>query len=71
MLIQRLLTPTAKQFIRPKSPLEKKMVLTNAQTTAFFENRTQMVIPRATVMQLFNEGIATVSDLVKFDRRSL
>ena len=47
------------------------MVLTNAQTTAFFENGTQMAIPHAKVMQLFNEGIATVSDLVEVDKISL
>ena len=47
------------------------MVLTNAQTTAFFENGTQMAIPRASVMQLSNEEIATVSDLVEFERSSL
>ena len=47
------------------------MVLTNAQTTAFFENGTQMAIPHATVMQLSNERIAAVNDLVEFDRSSL
>ena len=47
------------------------MVLMNAQTTAFFENGTQMAIPHATVMQLSNKAISTISDLVEFDRSSL
>jgi predicted DNA-binding protein (UPF0251 family) len=40
------------------------MVLTNAHTTAFFEAAAQMGIPRATVVQLVNEGISTVHDLL-------
>ena len=44
------------------------MVVTNAQTAEFLEKRMQIAIPHATVMQLFNEGIATVSDLVKFEK---
>ena len=47
------------------------MVLTNAQTTAFFENAAQMAIPHATVVELQHEGIVTVSDLVDFDKESL
>jgi hypothetical protein len=47
------------------------MVLTNAHTTAFFEAAAQMGIPRATVVQLVNEGISTVDDLSEFDRDSL
>ena len=47
------------------------MVLTNAQTTAFFENANQMAIPHATVMQLRNEGITAVDDLEEFDADSL
>ena len=47
------------------------MVLTVAQTTAFFENANQMAIPHATVMQLHNEGITAVDDLAEFDSDSL
>jgi hypothetical protein len=47
------------------------MVLTHAHTTAFFEAAAQMGIPRATVVQLVNEGISTVDDLSEFDRNSL
>ena len=47
------------------------MVLTNAQNSALFENGTQMAIPHATIMHLFNKGIANVSDLVEFDKISL
>ena len=35
------------------------MVLTGAQTTAFFEGADQMAIPNATVLQLVAEGIET------------
>jgi hypothetical protein len=47
------------------------MVLTVAQTTAFFEAGDQMSIPNATVMQLQNEGISTVDDLIDFDKDTL
>ena len=43
------------------------MVLTAAQTTAFFEDAAQMAIPHATVVQLQTEGITTVDDLEDFD----
>ena len=43
------------------------MVLTAAQTTAFFEDAAQMAIPHATVVQLQTEGIMTVDDLEDFD----
>ena len=39
------------------------MVLTAAQTTAFFEGADQMGIPHDTVVQLQTEGITTVDDL--------
>ena len=42
------------------------MVLTNAQTTAFFEQQDQMGIPHQTVTQLVNEGISRVEDLKEF-----
>jgi hypothetical protein len=47
------------------------MVLTAAQTTAFFESADQMSIPNATVIQLQNEGIETVDDLIDFDKDTL
>ena len=47
------------------------MVLTNAQTVAFFENATQMAIPHATVVNLQQEGIDTASDLIEFDKVSI
>ena len=47
------------------------MVLTAAQTTAFFEQPAQMGIPHATVVQLQVEGIAVVADLADFDKESL
>jgi hypothetical protein len=47
------------------------MVLTVAQTTAFFEQATQMAIPNATIMQLVAEGINTVDDLAEFDKDTI
>jgi hypothetical protein len=47
------------------------MVLTAAQTTAFFEADDQMGIPHITVIQLQNEGISIVDDLVDFDKDTL
>lgn len=44
------------------------MVLTAAQTTAFFEQDAQMAMLHETVVQLANEGITVVSDLVDFDK---
>ena len=44
------------------------MVLTAAQTTAFFENPGQMAIPQATRAQLVVEGITWVDDLINFDK---
>ena len=47
------------------------MVLTVAQTTAFFENAAQMAIPNATVVQLVTEGIDSVDDLSEFDKDTI
>jgi hypothetical protein len=47
------------------------MVLTAAQTTAFFESAEQMAIPNATVLELVNEGINTVDDLAEFDKETI
>ena len=42
------------------------MFLTNAQTTALFQNSAQMGIPDETVVQLVNEGITTIEYLMDF-----
>ena len=47
------------------------MVLTAAQTTAFFENPDQMGIPHATMVQMQLEGIQSVPDLTDFEKQSL
>lgn len=47
------------------------MVLTAAQTTAFFEHNDQMGIPNATVVQMQAEGITSVADLAGFDKETL
>ena len=47
------------------------MVLTAAQTTAFFENNDQMGIPHETMVQMQHEGIHTFADLADFDKDSL
>ena len=50
---------------------DSTMVLTAAQTTAFFEHVDQMGIPHVTVLQLQAEGITSVSDLADFNKDSL
>ena len=47
------------------------MVLTAAQTTAFFENADQMGVQHAMVVQLAQEGIQSVADLTDFDKDAL
>jgi hypothetical protein len=47
------------------------MVLTAAQTAAFFQEEAQMGIPNPTVVQMQTEGIANVQDLADFDKESL
>ena len=47
------------------------MVLTQGQTTAFFENAAQMAIPNAAVNELANEGINAVDDLAEFDKDTI
>ena len=42
------------------------MILTAAQTTAFFENNDQMGIPHETLVQLQHEGIQSVADFADF-----
>ena len=45
------------------------MVLTAAQTTAFFESPDQMGILHATMVQMQHEGIQSVADLADFEKR--
>ena len=47
------------------------MVLTTAQTTAFFESPDQMGIPHATMVQTQHEGIQSSADLADFEKESL
>jgi hypothetical protein len=47
------------------------MVLTAAQTAAFFQDEAQMGIPHPTVIQMQAEGISNVQDLADFDKESL
>jgi hypothetical protein len=47
------------------------MVMTAAQTTAFFEDAAQMGIPNVTVVQLQREGIVSIDDLVDFDKDTI
>ena len=47
------------------------MVLTAAQTTAFFENNDQMGITHNTFVQFQQEEIRTVNDLADFNKDSL
>ena len=47
------------------------MVLTAAQTTAFFEDNDQMALAKATCVQLQQEGIVTVNDLLDFDEKTM
>ena len=47
------------------------MVLTAAQTTAFFESPDQVGIPHATMVQMQLEGIQSIADLADFEKDSL
>ena len=47
------------------------MVLTAAQTTAFFESPEQMGIPHTTMVSMQQEGIQSVADLTDFEKQSL
>ena len=47
------------------------MVLTGAQTTAFFENNDQIGIPHETMVQMQHEGIHSVADLADFAKDSI
>jgi hypothetical protein len=47
------------------------MVLTAAQTAAFFQEEAQMGIPNPTVVQMQAEGITNAQDLADSDKESL
>ena len=47
------------------------MVLTAAQTTAFFESPDQLGIPHETMVQIQREGILAVADLADFENQEL
>ena len=47
------------------------MVLTAAQTTAFFENPDQLGVPHETMVQIQQEGIQTIADLADFEKQEL
>ena len=47
------------------------MVLTAAQTTAFFRNEDQMGVPQETFPRLASEGIVSVADLADFNKHSI
>ena len=47
------------------------MPLTNAQTTAFFENNADLGLANATRVALADERIATVDDLLEFDKDTI
>ena len=47
------------------------MVITAAQTTAFFTEPAQMALPAATHVAIAQEGLEDLADLVKFYERSL
>jgi hypothetical protein len=48
-----------------------KMVFTNQQITAFFEDADQMALSNRTCVQLAEEGINVVTDLSDFDDTTL
>ena len=47
------------------------MVLTAAQTTAFFKSADQMGVQHVTVVHLAQEGIQSIDDLTDFDKDAL
>ena len=47
------------------------MVLTQLQTTAFFESPDQLGIPHETMVQIQQEGIQAVADLADFEKQEL
>ena len=47
------------------------MVLTQLQTTAFFESPDQLGIPHETMVQIQRKGIQVVADLADFEKQEL
>ena len=47
------------------------MVITAAQTTAFFSEPGQMALPAATPIAIAQEGLKDIADLVEFNERCL
>jgi hypothetical protein len=47
------------------------MVLTNTQTTAFFEDNDQMANPHNTVVHLVYEGISAIDHLEEFQKTDI
>lgn len=47
------------------------MVLTAAQSAAFFTGAASMAIPQDTYAQLAHEGIVTPNDLIDFDKDTI
>jgi hypothetical protein len=70
MFLSRNLAFPGKYFNSLSDPAET-MVLTTAQTAAFFHEEAQMGIPNPTVAQMQAEGITNVKDLADFDKESL
>ena len=56
----------ATNFKLIKLKLQIKMVLSAAETTAFFQGATNMAIPTATRVAMQQEGITAVEDLAAF-----
>ena len=52
-------------------PERNTMVLTEAQTTTFYEGADKMAIPNTTVLELSNKGLQTVNELSEFDKMSI
>ena len=69
------ITLTLKRGQRPNpNPTWRKifiMVLTQLQTTAFFESPDQLGIPHETMVQIQREGIQAVADLADFEKQEL
>ena len=62
-----------KVFHNPNPTWKKTfiMVLTQLQTTAFFESPDQLGIPHETMVQIQREGIQAVADLADFEKQEL
>ena len=70
-ILDRPVLSTVHDILAVYQTHDSTMVLTTAQTTAFFEHADQMGIPHVTMLQLQAEGITSVSDLADFNTTSL